>query len=121
MAIQRLEISLDNLKNLGIGEVHALFAHAVKKIVADIEGRPTLKKARVITLQFDFTPVATDQGELDLIKMAVQLRTKTPDSATKEFELKVSKGGLEFNADFPDSVDQHPLEFGQADVKQPPR
>ena len=71
VSVFQKEFSLDNLKYLDSGLISKAFQREVRKMLEDLDQRPSLNKPRVLSLNFYLTPIAGDHGELDKVDMQV--------------------------------------------------
>jgi len=94
--------------------IRELIDRELRKVSLDLWDRPTEKKARKLTIEMAFVPVPeTSNGVVscDQGRMVLKVKTTTPHYATIDFPVEVTKAGMRFNADCPDSLNQHTM-FG---------
>ncbi|MCY2968291.1 MAG: hypothetical protein NT069_32455 [Planctomycetota bacterium] len=111
------DLTIENLPKLE-PRLEALINEKLREIANDLISRPTEKKARKLTLQFDFIPKAkVDPGDTrevvcEAAYMAMQAKSSLPTYRTRDFEMRCARRGFQFNPDSPDSVNQTTLDYG---------
>jgi hypothetical protein len=76
--------------------IAVLFKQHVERASADCIDRPADSKKRSVTMQFDFTPVCDQQGELSGVRMQVLAKTSIPNFVTNLHEMTATKRGVKF-------------------------
>jgi len=107
--VQQVPLSFSSLSELDDGRIDRLMMMHIRRIAADCMDRPGDKNKRKVTLDFHVEPVIDDDGQCEYTKVQIECRSKVPTYRSKPYEMRVSKAGLLFNQDFPDSLDQPPL------------
>jgi len=111
MPIELTQLSLSSLEQLD-GRIEALFQKHLAFLSSDCMNRPGDKTPRKLSLELSIVP-QTDPatGECDDVFVSIEAKSKVPTYKTKEYPLRVSRGGLLFNADIPDAIDQTSIKF----------
>ena len=106
-----VEVPLDfsNLAKIDNGRVDRLLRHHLGRIANDLIARPGDPGQRKITLEFCVVPIASPEGECDGCRVEIEAKSKVPVYRTKSYEMRVTNGGLSFNQDFPDTLNQPSL------------
>lgn len=109
MAIKTEKLDFSSLAQIDNGKVDTLLRVHLARIAQDCMDRPGDKTERKVTLEFLCEPILDDDGGCDYVKLKLNCASKLPVYKTREYEMRVSKGGFLFNVDAPDAIDQHPL------------
>lgn len=113
-----MPVNLEKLQlaTLGVVEpkLEAMFQKHVMNIVNDCLNRPGEKDKRSLTLKFDIIPVIEidkESGQLTCDEVRIQFKgeSKVPTYRTKAFPMKLSRGGLMFNREIPEQLNQPSL------------
>ncbi len=111
LSVFQKEFSLDNLKYLDSGLISKAFQREVRKMLEDLDQRPSLNKPRVLSLNFYLTPIAGDHGELDKVDMQTDVSAKYPKRTTRKYAMKanVEDQKITFHPDLPDMPGQRSI------------
>lgn len=109
MAVQIVPLEFASLAELDDGRIQRLLRMHLARIAQDCMDRPGDKTKRKVSIEFIIEPQINQQGECDDARVTVECKSKLPVYRSKPYEMRVTKGGLLFNQDFPDSIDQPPL------------
>ncbi len=107
--IRELTLDLANLASLDDGKVNRLLRFHLQRIAQDLMARPGEPSARKLTLQISFKPIASQEGECESAHCEIEAKSSIPIYRTKPYQMRVANGGMSFNQDFPDSIDQPSL------------
>ncbi|ODA28055.1 hypothetical protein [Planctopirus hydrillae] len=113
MITREVPLDFSNLAHLDDGKINHLLRHHIQRLAQDCTHRPYDKTSRKVTMDFHIKPVMGADGQLEEVGVEIEVKSKTPVHRSKRYAMRVVQGGLAFNADFPDSVDQAPLPFDQ--------
>jgi hypothetical protein len=84
------------------GKLSPLLDKHLQAVANDCINRPTDPTARKVVIEFNFTPVADPQtGECDDVDLVVEAKSKVPVFKTRGYRMRVTRGGMGFNADDP--------------------
>lgn len=108
---QTVALDLASLAELDEGVVTVLLSEHFRRVAQDCLDRPADSTKRKITVQFIVQPRMKPNGECDDALVTIECKNTIPTYRTNAFQMRLSKGGLLFNRDFPDSVDQTSLGF----------
>jgi len=101
------QVTLENLKEIGLEVVTEMFAGELDLVVRDMVGRPGDKSSRKVTIEFEFVPTATQQGVCDGALGRVLCYAKIPKQKTRQYSFGASPNGqLVFRPDSPQQVRQ---------------
>jgi len=119
VVINRTKFTLGNLKELDGGVIDVAFMHELQNVLFDLANRPTLTKARKLTVTFELKPVpgaimgqdGSQQGlELDQVEITGQVSSSVPKRQTRKYVMKPSndkgKRNLLFHPDNLQDPDQ---------------
>lgn len=107
---REVPLAFSTLVDLDSGRIDKLLAMHLARIAQDCMNRPGDKTKRKVTLEFEVSPVEDPETrECEHCKVAIECKSKVPTYRSKVFQMRVTKGGLLFNKDFPDSLHQAPL------------
>ena len=109
MPTQLQQLSFDSLAELDDGRINRLVKHHLARIASDVIDRPADKTARKVTIDFIVKPIIQPDGECDEAAVEIECKSKIPTYRTKKYTMRATKGGLAFNRDFPDELDQTSL------------
>ncbi len=105
--------SIGDMEN---GKIGVAFDNELKRVVADLNDRPGLKKPRKVMLQITFMPVG-DQGVVDSVNFGVQIKSNVPEKKSKVYSAGISGvDTLVVNEDSPDNWRQGTLNLGTGEV-----
>lgn len=102
------------MAELDDARIATAFDQALARIYEDLADRPSLTKARSITLNVTLTPMPDEKGRLDDVDVDIQLTEKVPARQTKVYRMSAQRGALLFNEDSLDEPDQGTLDMGTA-------
>ncbi|MCY2963622.1 MAG: hypothetical protein NT069_08240 [Planctomycetota bacterium] len=116
----KLELKSLSLETIGEMEpkIPALIQNLIQQIATDLWNRPTDKKPRKLTMELSFVPVPdTSNGivSCDSARVTFKAKPTLPQYATIDFPCDVTKAGIRFNAQCPESLDQTTLPYGDGD------
>lgn len=110
MAVHELTLQA-LMEDLDSGRIHEAFAAELRRVVLDCDDRPADGKARKVLLQLDVVPVIDDQGNLDSVKGAFQIKSTVPQRRSKVYSFGVREGGkLVFNDLSEDNINQRTID-----------
>jgi hypothetical protein len=113
------KLSLETLDQLDMGKISATLEVHLRRAIADCEDRPLDPKARSVTLQFDMTPIVTDDRDCTEANLQVQCHSKVPTHKTRVYNMGIRKfddgHALVFNPDSPGNVNQQTFMNGEDD------
>jgi hypothetical protein len=105
MAIHQL--SLDALDKLDMGKAAEAFRLHLRRAALDCLDRPGDDKPRTVVLKVALKPAMEPDGDCTEVKGQFHVASKVPDHRTKVYSFGLRKnGGLVFNEDSPESIDQ---------------
>ena len=107
--IKLVPLGFRSLEEIDDGRQSAAFRKHMARIAQDCMDRPGDSTARVVTLTLSIKPVTGDDGQCESCFVEMEQRSKVPVQRSRPFEMQVTKGGLAFNQEFPDALDQIPL------------
>lgn len=88
----KLELNLENLKDLGDGKIQVAFGLELQRALKDCLNRPNEKKARKVTLEVSATPIA-QEGECEGVNVAFDIKSTVPARRTQSYPLKITTAG----------------------------
>lgn len=107
------KLDLAALLEIDGGRVRIAFERALAECQGDLKDRPGLKKARKLTLTCSFSPQPEEGGrELEMCDVRFSVKVDIPKRESKVYSMKAGRGGLVFNEDSPEDVNQATLGFG---------
>src|ERR1051326_1639324 len=109
--VEQVQLNFKSLADLHDGRIAKLLEKHLARIAQDCMGRPGDNSKRGVERKFSAEPVLDPAGQCETVKLEIECNSKVPTYRSKPFEMRVTKGGFLFNRDFPDSLDQQPLEF----------
>lgn len=105
-----VQLNFKSLADLDDGRIATAFEHEIKRAVQDCYDRPSDKKPRTITLEFQLTPITENNGgvvETEGCHGEFKIKSKVPERRSKTYEFKANKQGhLSFSSNSPDNHDQ---------------
>lgn len=113
-----MPVNYESLQLATLGTVNpnieAMFQKHVRNIVDDVMNRPAEKKERKLLLELTVAPIVVENentGERECHEVWVNLRAKSkiPTFQTRNYQMKVTKGGLLFNKEIPEQLHQPSL------------
>lgn len=108
--MKRVELSLENMSQLHGGKMSAQFKMLMKRVIADLTDRPTIKKARKIEMEISITPADINDLDCDHVDVEFHLSTKIPGFSSRPYTMKTHKNDvLSFHPDFIDEPDRDGL------------
>lgn len=110
--------SLADLYDIGGGVVPAMYAEGIEQVVADIENRPGVEKAREVILIARFTPKVASRGAMGDVEVEFEVKVKGPPSRSATYKMRAVGGALTFNSDSLDNVDQGTLDDEAARARE---
>ena len=103
-------VNLDNLNDID-PKIQAAFAMHMRRAVQDCLDRPGEKKARLIKMDVQITPILDDDGGCSKVHANFKMRGKIPEHSTRDFELVAQRNGnLLVNENSPTNPDQLTLD-----------
>lgn len=119
--IKHVSFSLKNLEKLDGGAIDRAFMNELRNVLFDCYNRPTMKKARKLSVVFDVVPVpAAQMGEdgaqhgfeLDQVEISGQVFSAVPKRQSRKYVMKpetTDRGerNLLFHPDNLSDPDQH--------------
>jgi len=100
-----LRLTAETLHQVDFGKATEAFQRLLKRAVLDCEDRPTMKKARKVTLEVQLTPEPEFEGNTVncyTAKGVLVVKSSVPDYATNEIDFGIRNNGeLVFNPDSP--------------------
>lgn len=106
------ELTLRELmEDLDGGRVGAAFMQELRRVVADMEDRPTDDKERQVVLTAKFEPISDDSGHLDEVRGKFHVTSKVPNRRSKAYSFASRNGSkLVFNDLSEDDVHQKTID-----------
>lgn len=105
------ELSLENLKDLDDGRANEAFKQCLRRIVGDCQDRPGVATVRKLDMTFHFKPIMAADGELDEIKVVIEMCDRLPKRSTKTYSMAPRRGGLlAFNDLSDDDINQRTID-----------
>lgn len=90
-----VQVSFEELGKIDDGRLAVAVEQALRRVTADIEDRPGLKKPRTLNLSLSFIPVFdTNTSTCDGVKMSFKVKESVPVRESKAYDLGVRKGNL---------------------------
>jgi hypothetical protein len=95
------KLTFDTLPQLD-GKLSPLLDKHLAQVANDCINRPADPTARKVVIEFVFTPVLDPQtGECEDVDLVVEAKSKVPVFKTRGYRMRVTRGGMGFNADDP--------------------
>ena len=92
------------------GKLEPLLDKHMAAIASDCINRPGDVTPRKVVMEFVVTPVIDPStNECDDVDLVVECKSKVPVYRTRGYRMRVTRGGLGFNADSPDNPNQQTL------------
>lgn len=98
---QRIPLTINTINRLTRGEMGAAIQKHLNDIAADLQDRPHVGKARVLTLKIKVTPVPDRVGNetvLDAANVQFELNPSIPSSESRLYPAMVNRGQLAFTS-----------------------
>ncbi len=92
-AMQLQGLELKTLVNFDAGYFEALVNAALKKIAADLNDRPGVKKSRSVDITLSFKPNLAEDGSCDSVMVGYTIQYKTPPAERKDMPLGIAADG----------------------------
>jgi hypothetical protein len=108
---QEVQLDFSNLAHLDNGKIDLLLRRHIARIAMDCMDRPGDKSPRKVSLEFSCVPIPDDDGSCESVRVEIEAKSKVPTHRSKPYHMRVTKGGLLFNQDFPEDLDQQPLPY----------
>lgn len=107
--------NLENLEHIDMGRVSKALEIAIRRCVLDCIDRPGDANGRVASLRMKITPVLEPNGSCEVVTGEFEIADSVPKRRSKpiSFRVKTQTGGLVFNADSQDNVDQRTIFDGE--------
>jgi len=104
-------LTLDALKEFDLGKIDVAFANELQKVVRDMRDRPSLAKARKVTLELELVPQESATGDCETAQMTFTVSSKIPKYSSRTYETGVQKNcDLLFNDMSHDDIRQGTLD-----------
>jgi len=110
--IKLVPLDFGSLQELDDGRQSLAFKKHMARLAQDCIDRPGDGTARVVQLTISVKPVVGEDGQCERCFVEMEQKSKVPVQRSRPFEMEVTKGGLMFNQEFPEELDQIPL-FGK--------
>lgn len=91
----RVQLTLENLKELDSGKVQVAFAKELQRCLLDCINRPNDKKSRKTTLEVSVVPKALE-GQCEGVFVAFDVSSKIPPRKTDAYPLGITTAGQAF-------------------------
>lgn len=106
-----VQFTLKELAEIDDGRIAVCFEQAARRIAADLDDRPGLKKARTMTIQLTYVPIFDPETSLcDGVKMTCRVKDSIPIRESRAYDLGLRKGGiLTYHPETPDNHEQEAL------------
>lgn len=117
-----IQVSFEELGKIDDGRLAVAIEQALRRVAADIEDRPGLKKPRTLSLNLSFVPVFDlNTSTCDGVKMTFKVKESVPVRESKMYDLGIRKGNLLTYQ--PLALDNHAQEtmFGRDEVAKESR
>jgi len=116
MPRNEVQLGFDSLVELDNGVIDGTLKKHLAAIAADCINRPSDDSKRKVTLEFTVEPVFDHQTlSCETCKVEIECKSKVPVHRSKPYEMRVTRSGLLFNQDFPDSLQQGALPLGDVE------
>lgn len=103
----RKELSLDTLKDLDFGKVDAAFRRELRRVMQDIQDRPTEQAKRKVAVVVEVWPSEVVAGEVEQVKTQFSITSKIPKLQSTDYQMALrSNGRLVFSVDAPENPNQ---------------
>lgn len=113
MSRNEVQLSFDSLVELDNGIIDHTLKRHLSAIATDCINRPLDDANRKVTLEFTVKPVLNHETrECDSCKVEIECKSKVPVHRSQTYQMRVTRSGLLFNQDFPDSLRQEALPLG---------
>lgn len=109
MGVKLVPFNFENLAHLDDGRIDKLLKAHVARATQDCLDRPGDKTKRHVTLKISIEPIIDDSGQCESTHVEIECLSKVPVFRSRTYEMRATKAGMLFNADFPDELDQQPL------------
>ena len=105
------QFTLQTLSTVDDGRIAVAFEQALRRCELDCRDRPTLDKARTISIDAKLTPRVDESGR-DLLEVLVQfeVRDSQPVRTSKVYHMVAARSGLYFNELAPEDARQLTLD-----------
>lgn len=113
-----VQVTFEELGKIDDGRLAVAIEQALRRVAADMDDRPGLKKPRTVTLKLNFVPVFdTNTSTCDGVKMSFKVNDSIPVRESKMYDIGLRKGNLLTYQ--PMALDNHMQEtmFSRDDVK----
>ena len=103
-------LNFETMGQLDDGLIDQVLRRHLMAVAQDCINRPADKTKRKVTLEFTVSPVLNQQTrECEIAQVEIECKSKVPVHRSAIYPMRVSKGGLLFNQDFPESLHQGSL------------
>jgi hypothetical protein len=107
----KMELTLENLKDLDFGKLSVAFDQHIRRAVGDCMDRPGDDHERKVILTFGLRPEKSQEADCDHVMLEGQVTSKVPAHRSRVFQCAPRKGGhLVFDSLSPEHVEQMSLE-----------
>ncbi len=90
-----VQVSFEELGKIDDGRLAIAMEQALRRVAADIDDRPGLKKPRTVVLKLAFVPVFDlNTSTCDGVKMTFKVNESVPVRESKMYDLGLRKGNL---------------------------
>lgn len=111
-----MKLGYKSIGDMENGKIGVAFDNELKRVVADLNDRPGLKKPRKVMIQITFLPVG-DQGVVDSVNFGVQIKSNVPEKKSKVYSAGLNGvDTLVVNEDSPDNWRQGTLNLNTNEV-----
>lgn len=108
MAVEKF--NLKSLAEIDDGRLRKAWEQALNRARLDCEDRPSVEKARTVTLTIELVPVREPGGSLHSVDASFRVRDKLPEIQSPAYSLRAGRGGLFYNELSLDDVNQMTLD-----------
>lgn len=112
--IKLTPLNLETLHGMGDGELGILIRNQLQRIARDCVDRPHDKTKRKVVIEIVAVPVVSPRGDFTHVNIEIESKAKIPVHRTAPYQMQADMNGFKFNQDFPDALDQLPLEENES-------
>lgn len=117
-----MPFTVESIATIDGGRIKTAIEMEIRRLQNDCADRPSVEKARVVTLQIEISPVLNlETGNFESCDVRFVIVGVTPKRISKPYNMKVSGQRLLFNELSPRDVDQMTFEDAQDESGAPIR
>jgi hypothetical protein len=124
MTKSQVKLTLENLKELDMGVPSEMFDMELKRVLRDMEDRPTDNTPRRVSIHFVLKPEMDSRGRnLEQVAMQVKVDSSVPKQQTRVYRMAPKQdGSLAFNPELLDAPNDRSLyQQETGEVKETPQ